>query len=283
MLLLITLVVIVAAAAAGLTYNRRVWRPRQAADRMAPDGMSITEVAVPLGSLSVLLLAFVLVQSFDSWRSAGVAETSEATATLLLFREVDQLRSPAERRDVRREVVCYARSVIGLEWPAMAHTEFSNVPAYWAALVRGRGLRLERSGGAAAATGHDLVVRDSQRAQGRQQRLGEVRPSTPLALYLLMLLSVAATLVVIGVVTARSAGPAVHMTIVVATAGLFAATLLMIYDLDQPYDGTVGRAPTQTRLVLTQMEQQVEGPLPCDAEGRPKRAPGFEPQTTPLL
>jgi hypothetical protein len=43
----------------------------------------------------VLLLVFVLVQTFASWAAAGRAETDEATATLLLFREADLV--PARR------------------------------------------------------------------------------------------------------------------------------------------------------------------------------------------
>lgn len=44
--------------------------------------VTVLAVAVPLVTLSVVLLVFVLVQVFSSWTAAGRAETSEATATL---------------------------------------------------------------------------------------------------------------------------------------------------------------------------------------------------------
>jgi hypothetical protein len=47
-------------------------------------------------------------------------------------------------------------------------------------------------------------------------------------------------------VTLASVEPRVHVAIVVAAAVGFAATLLLIRDLDQPYFGALHRDPTQT-------------------------------------
>ena len=63
---------------------------------------------------------------------------------------------------------------------------------------------------------------------------------------------------------------------------VFAGTLLMIGDLDQPYDGITGRNPTHTRFVLEEMERDVAGELPCDERGLPKDAPLFRRQTEEL-
>ena len=56
----------------------------------------------------------------------------------------------------------------------------------------------------------------------------------------------------------------------------------MIDHLDQPCDGITGREPTHTVFVLDQMERDVAGELPCDAQGLPKDAPLFRPQTDEL-
>ena len=74
---LIALVVVVLAVTAALVYNRIVWRPRQASGRASDDGLSIAGIIGPLGTLSVLLLVFVLVQTYASWQAAGEAETAE--------------------------------------------------------------------------------------------------------------------------------------------------------------------------------------------------------------
>jgi hypothetical protein len=101
-------------------------------------------------------------------------------------------------------------------------------------------------------------------------------------MYALLLAAVAVALLIVGVVTAKGVSAVVHAIVVGAAAVVFAGTLLMIGDLDQPYDGFTGRDPTHTFFVLGQMERDVAGDLPCDARGLPKDAPLFRPQTDEL-
>lgn len=279
--MLITILVLCLAVTVALAVNRRVWRPGQGAGRITPDGLQMKEVAGPLATLAVLLLAFVLVQSFASWSGARRAEASEATATFRLFREADLIVNPRLRQDVRRQVVCYTTSVIEQEWPAMADRELSNVPTYWSSTIRRTAIRQLRAGLDEAAASA-ILERDGERATARQDRIAESNPSVPSAMYWLMLLAVAVALVLIGIVTAKGVGPGVHIA-VVATAGVvFGATLLLIRDLDQPYNGLNAREPEQTRSVRDQMTDEVVGRLPCDARGLPTDAPLFRPQTASL-
>lgn len=276
-----TIVVVVLVVAGGLTFNRHVWRPRQAAARAPRDGLKVWELVAPVASLAVVLLVFVLVQTFGSWAAAGRAETDEATATLLLFREADLLANPGTRETVREQVVCYATSVIHQDWPAMGRRRISNVPTYWGGLVRAAGVRLVRANGRSTA-GESLVTRDAERTAARQRRLGEARPSVPLALQWLMLASVVVVLAVLGTTTMAGVDPRVHVVIVVAAAVVFASSLLLIRDLDQPYAGALRRSPTQTEFVRSQISEEVRTPLPCDAAGLPRRATGFRPSTEAL-
>jgi hypothetical protein len=270
------------AVAAALAYNRRVWRPRQARTRQPFGGLGSNEVTRPLAALAVLLPVFVLVQTFGSWATAGRAETDEATATLLLFREADLVRSPALRDRLHREVICYATSVVRQEWPAMADNRVRSVPTYWAARIRGSGVDLVRAGGRDLEAGKELVARDGQRAAARQNRLGEARPTLPTALTWLMLAALSITLAVIGVVTAADVASGAHRVIVVLTAVVFVTALILISDLDQPYRGALKRSPKQTEFVRAQMAAEMRGPLPCDDAGLPLRAPGFRARTDPL-
>jgi hypothetical protein len=278
---LITIVVTVIAVAASLAYNRRVWRPEQAADPERTGGLSTAEVSVPLMTLAVVLVVFVLVQVFASWTAAGRAETSEATATLLLFREAELLHGARVREGVRKDLVCYATSVVDQDWPAMADRQISNVPTFWSARVRDAGVRQAR-GRRFTDAGEAFVARDGERARARQERLGEARPSVPVALYLLMLLAVVGTLGIMGVVTGAAVRPGVHAAIVVVAAVTFGATLLLIRDFDQPYKGLTGRDPGETKFVRDQIDSEVRGSLPCDDRGLPRDARGFRATTSPL-
>jgi len=277
----LTILVVVLAVGGALAANRWIWRPRQEHDRTRGDGLTTTEVAVPLLTLATVLLVFVLVQVFSSWSSAGQAETAEATATLLLFREAQLLSDATARDRMRADVVCYATSVAEQEWPAMADQRISNVPTYWGDRARAAAVEQARSA-ANATTGTEVVERDGERAAARQRRLAEARPTVPLALNLLMLAAVTGTLVIMAVASASVVRPAVHAAIVITSALIFGATLLLVRDFDQPYSGVTGRAPEQTRFVRDLMAADVRDPLPCDAAGLPVGDPAFRAGTSAL-
>ena len=228
----------------------------------------------------MLLLVFVLVQTYASWSAAGEAETAEATATLLLFREADLVKDARTRNRLRAAVVCYATSVIRQEWPAMQNRRVSSVPTYWGARIREAGVRLTRTS-AEENAGENLVARDGERASARQERLGEARPTVPGALFLPGRRGRGHPRL-FGVVTARSVGRGVHRVIVVATGVVLAATLTLVRDLDQPYAGALRRSPSQTEFIRAQIAPEVRGPLPCDDGGMPTRAPGFRASTSAL-
>ena len=278
---LVTVLVVALVVAASLYVNRRVWRPRQAAVAEPGGGLVVGELAAPLATLAVLLLVFVLVQTFASWTSVGRAENEEATATLLLFREADLVRDARLRELLQKQVVCYATSVIEHEWLAMGDGRVSNVPTYWGGLIRGAGVQLVRDDEELTA-GEHLVQRDGERAAARQNRLSEARPTVPSALAWLMLGAVALILAVMATAPMFSVERVVHIAIVVASAIVFASALILIRDLDQPYRGALHRDPTQTRFVRDQMKAELRGPLPCDAEGLPTGVPSFRAKTAPL-
>jgi len=278
---LIAIVLVVLVVAAGLYYNQRWWRPRQAVARLPDDGLKVGELTAPLATLTVLLLVFVLVQTYGSWAAAGRAETDEATATLLLFREVDLIRDARLRTELRKEVVCYATSVIRQDWPAMGNRRISSVPTYWGARIRDGGVRLVRAPGGSTA-GEQIVKRDGERASARQSRLGEARPTVPKALSWLILVAVVMVLAVLSTASMPGVGRLVQVAIVLAAAVAFVSTLLLILDLDHPYAGPLRRDPTQTEFVRNQIAAEVRGPLPCDPTGLPVDAPGFRSTTSPL-
>ena len=245
---LVTIILVALVVAAGLYFNRRVWRPRQAAARVPGDGLNVSELTAPLASLAVLLLVFVLVQTYGSWAAAGRAETDEATATLLLFREIDLVgHRGATRRPARgNRLLRDERNPRGLAGDGQppdqqrAHLLGSARPARRASVSSARPM--------SSTAGKQIVERDGERASVRQNRLGEARPTAPDALSWLMLLAVLMVLAVLSAASLAAVGPIVQAGIVLAAAAAFAATLLLINDLDQPYAGALRRDPSPDRV-----------------------------------
>ncbi len=71
-----------------------------------------------LGTSFAVVLAFVIFLAFESYGTAKSKAGEEAVAVTELFHEA-RLFSPSTADEVRGELVCYARSVIRDEWPAM--------------------------------------------------------------------------------------------------------------------------------------------------------------------
>ncbi|MFJ3817158.1 hypothetical protein [Streptomyces sp. NPDC090056] len=104
------LIIIVAALAllAGLAANRFL-RPRLLSED-DDTGMAVKDLVGPLLTLTVLLLAFVLVTANGSYGKAEVASRGEAKAVDQLV-EAAEYAPAAQKAAIQADAVCYARAV----------------------------------------------------------------------------------------------------------------------------------------------------------------------------
>src|SRR3954470_18439543 len=92
--------------------------------RRAPSRGYFHDSQVAAGALAVtgtvyaVLVGFVFLLAFQSYETARSSSQDEAVAAIGLFHIAEQL-PPTDRDVLQGDVVCYARSVINLEWPAM--------------------------------------------------------------------------------------------------------------------------------------------------------------------
>src|SRR5262245_653103 len=77
-----------------------------------------------IGTAFAVLLAFVVLEAFQSFNDAKSGAEEESIAVLQLSRTADFF-SPAERDPVEGALICYGRAVIHQEWPAMRHADRS--------------------------------------------------------------------------------------------------------------------------------------------------------------
>jgi hypothetical protein len=83
-----------------------------------------------LGAAFAVLLAFVVLASFESFNDAKTGAEQEATMVLLLARTLDFF-PPDERDPMVGVLICYGRSVIHDEWPLMEDGDRSPVVQDW--------------------------------------------------------------------------------------------------------------------------------------------------------
>ncbi|MFK4070350.1 hypothetical protein [Streptomyces sp. NPDC029674] len=260
--MILVIVVAVVALCAGLAANRFL-RPRLMSDDDA--GMAVKDLVGPLLTLTVLLLAFVLVTASGSYSKAEIASRGEARA-LDQLTEVAEYAPPAERERVQADTVCYARAVRSQEWPAMADGKGSAAPSVWSTDVRRsfRGLEGKPVFGM-------LIAADNKRSDEREERLTQATASIPSAIFWFLLATLTITVVALAICLPRrnKRGQVIVLTVITA---LLTATLCIIRDVDRPFGGIINVEST----AITEVERQATrdflthhkaADLPCDNKG----------------
>ncbi|MFJ4713826.1 hypothetical protein [Streptomyces sp. NPDC088785] len=260
-----TLVIVVAAVAllSGLAANRFL-RPRLLSED-DDTGMAVKDLVGPLLTLTVLLLAFVLVTANGSYGKAEVASRGEARALDQLV-ETAEYAPEKQRAEIQAAAVCYARAVRTQEWPAMADGRGSAAPSVWSTAFRRtfRDLEGEPVFGM-------LIAADNKRSDEREERLTQATASIPSAILWFLLATLAITVVALGMCIPRRRNRGQLITLVVITA-LLTTTLCIIRDVDRPFGGIIDVEPT----AITDAEGQATrdfvtnhpaAELPCTADG----------------
>ncbi|MET7370684.1 hypothetical protein ABZS61_33435 [Streptomyces sp. NPDC005566] len=259
------LIIVVAAIAllAGLAANRWL-RPRLLSED-DDTGMAVKDLVGPLLTLTVLLLAFVLVTANSSYGKAEVASRGEARALDQLV-ETAEYAPAAQRARIQADAVCYARSVRVREWPAMSDGKGSPAPSVWSTDFR----RTFRTLADKPVFGM-LVGADSKRSDEREERLTQASASIPSAIFWFLLATLVITVVALGICLPRKNNRGQLITLTVITA-LLTTMLIIIRDVDRPFGGIIDVAPT----AITEVERQAgrdflahhpSAQLPCDDKG----------------
>ncbi|WP_369215710.1 hypothetical protein [Streptomyces flavofungini] len=265
-----TLVIVVAVLAllAGLLANRFL-RPRLLTSD-DDEGMAVKDLVGPLLTLTVLLLAFVLVTASASYGKAEVASRGEARALDQLVETAEY--APGEQRArIQADAVCYARAVRHQEWPAMSDGKGSTAPSVWSTDVR-----RSFSGLQGKPVFGMLVAADNKRSDEREERLTQATASIPSAIFWFLLATLTFTVVALGICLPRRNNRGQIITLTLITA-LLTATLCIIRDVDRPFGGIIDVKPTAISEIERQSERDFlanhsAADVPCDEEGNRRGA-----------
>jgi hypothetical protein len=222
------------------------------------------------GAGLAVLLAFVIFTVFDSYANARNATGEEAVAAQQMYSTAGFF--PDKTVELRQEVICYSRSVIYDDWPALQHGRESPETQTWANRLDATIQQAKvRGNGQGAALEHWLSL-SQDRQEARRTRVAEGQPFVPPFVWVILILM---TVVVIAFQClfadpgATAFGQSIAMFSMATT--LFAA-LTLIWVLDRPFnDRGAEVTPSRMAASLTIMSHQVNFPpdLPCDAHGNP--------------
>jgi hypothetical protein len=268
---LVSAIVVAAVAALAITAMLLV-------RRNAPDGSYFHDGDRASGFFGVLatgfavLLGLVVVLAFTSYDESRAGAETEALTLAQQF-EVAQLLPPAQGRRLAAELICYGRSVVGQEWPAMEAGTLDEGPNPWG-VVLFRTLRSvdPRTPAEQAAYAKWLDQRLDREA-ARSDRIHGAVGVIPGPLWLVLWV-IAAIILGFMLFFADSGERAiVQASEIGAVVVVIASTLLVIRFLDDPYRpglGSLRPVAMERTLRLLEQERKIIGdvaPLPCDPRG----------------
>jgi hypothetical protein len=259
------------AFAVGMVANRYV-RPFATSE---VQGVKLEALIGPVMSLTVLVLAFVLVQVFASFARARDSASDEARKVDFLYELGGYVPADVAGQDMRAASACYARTIAFLEWPDVGTGRTAPEASAWTGMLRAAYTELVEAGGEQPLP---LILQtDKERGEARSRRLTEARPALPGLMSSLLLVASTAGVLALATFTLPNVRRRVQLGAIGTLTILLVLVQFTILDMDRPYDGLiVVNAVDMTRVAGDLGEDFAEdhpdAELPCDGEGRPLEA-----------
>lgn len=235
-------------------------------------GVKLELLISPLVTLTVLLLAFVLVQVFASYRASKDASGLEAGRVVFEYDLAGYYEDPIAQ-PMQSALICYARAVAHQDWPALAgDPELSPAAGRWGAALDTSFAKLRViDNGQPYGT---LLSADKERTDGRRLRLVQARPTMPVELQLLLLGTSALAVLGIAAFTLPYVSRRTQIGALVVLTTVLGVVLLSIVDLDTKYEGFIQMDNADFLLTDQLLTPRYEArfpaqALPCDAVGLP--------------
>ncbi|HEX6724695.1 MAG TPA: hypothetical protein VF073_05575 [Gaiella sp.] len=247
--------------------------------RRAPEGSYFSDGDRASGVFGVLatgfsvLLGFIIFLAFTSYDQSRAGAEAEA---LVLVQQVENAQQfpAAVAPKLTGQLVCYGRSVVGVEWPRMQDGTVGDAPNSW-------GLQLfETYRGVQPTTASQQSAYDkwldqtSTREEARRDRIHGAVGVIPTQLWI-VLFFISAVIFGYMLFFADSGERAVTQAMLMGgVASVITVMLLLLGSLDRPFhSGVGGLQPVAMERSLRVLDDVLPSlapgvPTPCDAQGR---------------
>jgi len=223
-----------------------------------------------IGTAYAVLLAFVVLEAFQSFNDAKVGGEEEATTIVQLSRTAEFFPA-AKRAPLEGSLLCYARAVIHQEWPAMKEGTRSPILQGWVGRLEEDLHQLHPRTNAQQAAFLKLLDQEDQRTDARRARLSEANRALPAPVWFILGLGAFVTIGFAMFFADRREHFIVQGALIGAITALVVSGLLLIWFLDHPYQnqsGSIKPDEMERQLVVVEAEQ-AGAPQLCDAQGQP--------------
>jgi hypothetical protein len=268
------LAVVIIVVATGVAIAAMLWVRRSAPDgSYFHDGDRAAGVFGVLATGFAVLLGFVVFLAFTSYDTARAGAESEAGIVAQQVETAQLFPSPASQ-ELTAELICYARSVAGVQWDRMEAGTIGEDLNPWAVRLFETLKTVDPTTPAEQAAFSKWLDERSAREAARSDRIHGAVGVIPAPLWLVLFFT-SGVIFVFMLFFADSGERAVVQALLMGTViTVVVSMLLLLQFLDHPYHRGIGSlrpvAMERTLLVIDQElgeahVQQMR--LPCDARG----------------
>jgi Protein of unknown function (DUF4239) len=249
--------------------------------RTAPDGSYFHDGDRAAGVFGVLatgfavLLGFVVFLAFTSYDSARAGAETEAT-TVAQQIETAQLFPPEPGSELTVELICYARSVAGVQWDKMEAGTLGEELNPWGVELFRTLRTVEPETATEQAAYGKWLDQTSDREIARSDRIHGAIGVIPGPLWFVLFFTSGVIFVYMLFFADRGERAVVQALLMGTVVSVIVTMLILLQFLDNPFHGGVGSlrpvAMERTLLIIDE-EVHVSGqdePLPCDTRGNPR-------------
>ena len=272
MTVLLAVVVIALATAFGVTAMLLVRRG-------APEGSYFQDGDRASGVFGVLatgfavLLGFIVFLAYERYDEARSGAEAEALVVVQQF-ETAQFLPPAVRRRLGGQLTCYARSVVGQEWPQMEDGNAGATINVWSVGLFRTLQDADPKTAPEQAAYSKWLDQTSDREEARRDRLHGAAGAIPASLWLVLFFSAGVIFVYMLFFADSGEGPVTQGMLIGSVVAVMSATLLLLGFLNNPYragPGSLEPVAMERSLRTLDAARRVVGGtalVPCDEKGR---------------
>ncbi len=246
--------------------------------RNAPDGSYFHDGDRAAGVFGVLatgfavLLGFVVFLAFTSYDAARSGAEREA---LIVAQQVEtaQFFPPSVRDELSGELVCYARSVAGVQWQMMEAGKLGERLNPWGSRLF-QTLRTVDPKTATEQSAFDAwLAQTSDRETARNDRIHGAIGVIPTPLWIVLFFTSGLIFIYMLFFADKGERAIVQALLMGTVAAVITAMLLLLYTLDNPFHkGIGGLRPVAMERTLQIIDQELaiagnHRAAPCDARG----------------
>jgi hypothetical protein len=265
--------ILIVMATTGIAIMAMLWVRRK-----APDGSYFNDGDRAAGVFGVLatgfavLLGFVVFLAFTSYDAARAGAESEARIVAQQV-ETAQLFPPAVSGELTAELVCYARSVAGVQWDRMEAGTLGEDLNPWATKLFDTLQRADPQTPTEQAAYSKWLEERSAREEARSDRIHGAVGVIPSPLWLVLFFTSGLIFVYMLFFADSGERAQVQALLMGTVVAVIVSMLLLLQFLNNPFhDGIGGLRPDAMERTLKVIDQELNATqrqmqLPCDASG----------------